>query len=331
MSTFQIYRLGYKSVAHYLIQTRRAQTTLEKSPDTVNQASAKRSLSFPRTEAFSKDSPEVNENQQVTLKPQSEEGKDGDDFNIEKETNMQGNPHHETSTKRSLPFSNIEAGSQKIDSTKVDLKLHNHFELSQPQLEAGSQNMALLLVNQKSLDVKQPVSNIMSDEEKEMHVIEEKKGEQEEKLHDTDRENNDSEIALKGCRNSKMKRAAIEPDQEILSGRSRQRLRKDNDHDDMELFLVNEESSDVKRAANSILSHEEKEMPITDDKLGDITLDGARKLVGKPAVATEPDQDSTAGISRRMEKAVDIQKNRASSTTNPDCIARRLRSRNKTT
>lgn len=45
---FQIANLGFKSVAHYLIQTRRAETTIEKEEDstTCKAVSAKKSLPF---------------------------------------------------------------------------------------------------------------------------------------------------------------------------------------------------------------------------------------------------------------------------------------------
>ncbi|XP_039010276.1 uncharacterized protein LOC120138972 [Hibiscus syriacus] len=71
--------MGFKSVAHYLIQTRRAQTNVEKVPDNSDQVSAKRSLSCPAPELPSEESPEVNDNQLVTSKPHT--GEDG--FNSE--------------------------------------------------------------------------------------------------------------------------------------------------------------------------------------------------------------------------------------------------------
>ncbi|KAM7262877.1 hypothetical protein ACFE04_000560 [Oxalis oulophora] len=79
--------LGFKSVAHYLIQTKREET--EKNPDPVDQTSAKRSLIFSNP---SMDSPEI-----------EKEGKHQTSPNAVNE-----NP---VSAKRSLPFSNIDSNN----------------------------------------------------------------------------------------------------------------------------------------------------------------------------------------------------------------------------
>lgn len=55
-SYFQILNLGYKSVAHYLIQTRRAQTDKENNVVSKVPVSAKRSLAFSNTEVTGEDS-----------------------------------------------------------------------------------------------------------------------------------------------------------------------------------------------------------------------------------------------------------------------------------
>lgn len=281
LSSFQISSLGFKSVAHYLVQTRRAQTTLENFPDTVNQASAKRSLSFSDREALLKDSPQVNENELVKIKPQSEDMKDDKDLNTEKECNLQGSSYpstnSNTSRKRSLLFSNIEAESKNVDSTEVDLKVQNHFGLSMPQLEKETCNGF--------------------------------KGEEEKKLYHS---GNDSDVALDGCPKSKKRRAAIKPIPDSIPGRLRQRRRKGNDHDGIELSLENEKRLEVKQALSIIF-------PISD---------GTQELMNKPAVDAEPFQDSKAGRSRQMEMEEEI---KSSTAPGPDSIARRLRPRNKPT
>ncbi|KAJ0041127.1 hypothetical protein Pint_28151 [Pistacia integerrima] len=108
----KISSLGYKSVAHYLIQTRRSQTNLEKDPETENQVSAKRSLPFPNTE--SKDSLQFDENLLGTAGLLAEDRKK-EDVNIEKHNKVQVNPisasNYQISTKRSLPFSDSEEKS----------------------------------------------------------------------------------------------------------------------------------------------------------------------------------------------------------------------------
>lgn len=284
----KISSLGFKSVAHYLIQTRRAQTTLENIPDTVNQASAKRSLSFSDREALLKDSPQINENELVKIKPQSEDMKDDKDLNTAKECNMQGSPYPSTNSntfrKRSLLFSNIEPESKNVDSTEVDLKVQNHFGLSTPQLEKETCNGF--------------------------------KGEEEKKLYHS---GNDSDVALDGCPKSKKRHAAIKPIPDSITGRLRQRRRKGNDHDGIELSLENEKRLEVKQALSNIFPVREKEMPISD---------GTQELMNKPAVDTEPVQDSKAGRSRQMEMEEEI---KSSTAPGPDSIARRLRPRNKPT
>lgn len=279
MSSFQISSLGFKSVAHYLIQTQRAQTTSEKIPDTVNQASAKRSLSFSDREALSKDSSQVNENEPVKIKPQ-----DTEDLNIDKDCNMQGSScpstsnNSNTSRKRSLLFSNIENESKNVDSTEVDLKVQNHFGFSTPQLEEETSN------------------GFKAEEEKKLYNL-----------------GNDSDIALDSCQKSEKKHAAIKPIPDSIAGRLRQRRRKGNDHDDIELPLVNEKRLEVKQALSNTVPVKEKDMPVSD-----VT----------PEKMNKPDQDSKGGRSRQMDIEEEI---KSSMAPGPDSIAMRLRRRYKTT
>ncbi|KAK1586680.1 hypothetical protein Q3G72_005041 [Acer saccharum] len=125
----KISNLGFKSVAHYLIETHRLQTNLEKNPDTVNQASSvKRSLSF-KVEALLEESSKVDKDQ-----------KDNKDLDIEKENKLQNHSYditnHQTAAKRSLPFSYIEAEPE--NNSTEDVKVLNHIVLSKPQLEDQS-------------------------------------------------------------------------------------------------------------------------------------------------------------------------------------------------
>lgn len=82
--------MGYKSVAHYLIQTRRLDAKVEQNADASNPVSAKRSLPFPVEEALSNESLEVTENRVGSLKPPCE----GDGGQV--------------SVKRSLPFNDVQ-------------------------------------------------------------------------------------------------------------------------------------------------------------------------------------------------------------------------------
>ncbi|KAL2348436.1 hypothetical protein Fmac_002436 [Flemingia macrophylla] len=90
----KISSLGYKSVAHYLIQTR-CSVDVEKNADASNPVSAKRSLPFSDVDK----SPEVNENHLGSLKPLAEN--DGDDA--------------EVSVKRLLLFSDEQNQPEKVE------------------------------------------------------------------------------------------------------------------------------------------------------------------------------------------------------------------------
>ncbi|KAK7309238.1 hypothetical protein RJT34_05802 [Clitoria ternatea] len=88
----KISALGYKSVAHYLIQTRRSDTAVEKNVDASNPVSAKRALPFSDVD----ESREVNENHQE--KPLTET--EGD--------------HAEVTAKRSLLFAEKQDQPEKV-------------------------------------------------------------------------------------------------------------------------------------------------------------------------------------------------------------------------
>ncbi|GMI76922.1 hypothetical protein HRI_001361600 [Hibiscus trionum] len=121
----KITKMGYKSVAHYLIQTRRAQTNIEKSPDNTDRASAKRSLSFPAPELPSEESPEDDDNQLVTSNPQS--GEDG--LNSEKK---EYNAYPESNA---LLFSKNETVFGKGEPTEINLDVHGKLGFS--ELDSG--------------------------------------------------------------------------------------------------------------------------------------------------------------------------------------------------
>ncbi|CAL0311529.1 unnamed protein product [Lupinus luteus] len=94
----KISALGYKSVAHYLIQTRRSDKDVKENEDAaLNPVSAKRSLPFSDVEING--SLDVNENHQWSSKPLTETGSDGD----------------EVSEKRSLLFSDVQDQPEKVE------------------------------------------------------------------------------------------------------------------------------------------------------------------------------------------------------------------------
>lgn len=89
MSTLQISKLGYKSVAHYLIETHRAETKPEKNAENTNQVSVKRILPFLDLDAASE--------------------KPSEDKIESSEPQFENTPiNAQSSVKRSLPFSEAE-------------------------------------------------------------------------------------------------------------------------------------------------------------------------------------------------------------------------------
>lgn len=96
MSTFQISKLGYKSVAHYLIETHRAETKPEKNAENTNQVSVKRILPFLDLDAASE---KPSEDKIESSEPQFENKGSNSSLSA---INAQ------SSVKRSLPFSEAE-------------------------------------------------------------------------------------------------------------------------------------------------------------------------------------------------------------------------------
>ncbi|XP_057459672.1 uncharacterized protein LOC130750209 [Actinidia eriantha] len=86
----KISQLGFKSVAHYLIQTRRTETDSDKIPSTKVPASAKRSLQFSDTEGTLEGmkSPISNNDDSRFVTPKHEDNKTDDEFKDEKRKEM---------------------------------------------------------------------------------------------------------------------------------------------------------------------------------------------------------------------------------------------------
>ncbi|XVF61904.1 hypothetical protein PTKIN_Ptkin08bG0172100 [Pterospermum kingtungense] len=125
----KISQMGFKSVAHYLIQTRRVKTNVEKKPDNVDQVFAKRSLSFPASDLPSEESSEDDKNQM----PQS--GDDGlNSEKKEKNACPEQNPtiNHESSARKSLQFTKYEAEFENGESTEINLEVHGQLGISEP-------------------------------------------------------------------------------------------------------------------------------------------------------------------------------------------------------
>ncbi|XP_010548388.1 PREDICTED: uncharacterized protein LOC104819826 [Tarenaya hassleriana] len=100
----RISKLGYKSVAHYLIQTKLSLTNSEEKPDdTPNQTSAKRSLSFQEVEALFQEHPHLKtaDDDLPKIPKMQDLDNQNDDHHIddrslqEKGNNKMGNPNND--------------------------------------------------------------------------------------------------------------------------------------------------------------------------------------------------------------------------------------------
>ncbi|KAG6768027.1 hypothetical protein POTOM_026923 [Populus tomentosa] len=125
----KISSLGYKSVAHYLIQTKRLQNT-------ANEVSAKRSLPFSNMEVVSEESPQFIYKTAEQLEHQSED-KILDELNSKTENKISSsrNLTSDGQTKRALTFSGSEVKSEIVESAKVNHEVHDNLGLSKPQCE----------------------------------------------------------------------------------------------------------------------------------------------------------------------------------------------------
>ena len=107
---FQVTKLGYKSVAHFLIQTRRLEENLVNKQDAVSEVSVKRSLAFSDVEPVSKDPVKVTDDKPVS----SEEFKDkGDD-------EFKNNNDAQDSAKQSFLFSD---GKQIVSKVSMEKEM----------------------------------------------------------------------------------------------------------------------------------------------------------------------------------------------------------------
>ncbi|XP_057501703.1 uncharacterized protein LOC130785535 [Actinidia eriantha] len=129
----KISQLGFKSVSHYLIQTRRQETDSDKIPSTRVPASAKRSLPFSDTDGTLEGmkSPISNNNDSILVTPKHEDNETDDEFKDEKrkEMDVPENKHGAI---------DISSGSNQDHNKKSELNSESsdHYgELSKPESE----------------------------------------------------------------------------------------------------------------------------------------------------------------------------------------------------
>ena len=301
LSTLQISKLGFKSVAHYLIQTRRLQTNLDKNADVTKQVSAKRSLPFSDVEAVSEGSLKVDGIHLGSFKSQSESE---DKFEGEKQTSPIPGTNNQVSARRSLPFSDIGVQSVNLTSAEVENGVDDLPGLAKPQTGNSTDDQF--------------------------------KGEKEKEPHFTDKEHGDRNNDLKSSSKLKKKHALpIVPIPNSVAGRLRQRRRISNDCDDKQLPGVSEKIADIKQDVSASGEDEEEEMHSKESVDDDNTIASERSPKHKkPAPAAEPSyRHNELGMNGRI---LDIKqsenKSPASSAFVPAAqgIAGRLRSRCKT-
>lgn len=265
---FQISKLGFKSVAHYLIQTCRRETNLVKSPDAANQVSAKRLLQFSDEDALSKESLDVNNDNLGSSEPQFED-QSADKFKSHREKKIHSslNQHigNQISAKKSLPFLPFSDGPlfQNIGPLDVEHKVHGQCGLLRPQSENKGDDFE-------------------SEKEKEMGGTEDV----------------ESHIAF-----SKLKRKPAQTmrpsNDDSIAGRLRQR-RKEG-HQDNDFQNPKENLSCCKQVINKILIGKEVDQEIEQHFSGnkhDIindTVSENNSMLKKLSLATEPHSDSIAG------------------------------------
>ncbi|OMO56772.1 hypothetical protein CCACVL1_26283 [Corchorus capsularis] len=266
----KISQMGFKSVAHYLIQTQRVQTNIEKNPDSINQVSAKRSLSFPALELPSQGSSDVDDSQPVISKSLS--GEDG--LNIEKKENdyLEPNP----TARKSLLFSTSGAEFEKGESMKINLDVHGQLGFS--DLDSG----------------KERDDGLKCDHEKESHF--------------TEKESNGNSLGLACCTKPEENHAfIIEPNTESIAARLRQGHGEDQNSNDW-MEGVNDKVLDVKQTVNHEVSGttlvQEKEMHGANDNKGEgyIASESRPKLKKQPASAMDQSPDSIAARMKQRRR-----------------------------
>ena len=301
LSTLQISKLGFKSVAHYLIQTRRLQTNLDKNADVTKQVSAKRSLPFSDVEAVSEGSLKVDGIHLGSFKSQSESE---DKFEGEKQTSPIPGTNNQVSARRSLPFSDIGVQSVNLTSAEVENGVDDLPGLAKPQTGNSTDDQF--------------------------------KGEKEKEPHFTDKEHGDRNNDLKSSSKLKKKHALpIVPIPNSVAGRLRQRRRISNDCDDKQLPGVSEKIADIKQDLSASGVDEEEEMHSKESVDDDNTIASERSPKHKkPAPAAEPSyRHNELGMNGRILYIKQSEnKSPASSAFVPAAqgIAGRLRSRCKT-
>lgn len=266
---FQISKLGFKSVAHYLIETRRLQSNLDQNVDAPKQVSAKRSLPFSDIEIQSKGLIEGDSICAGLLKSQLEV-KSEDGFKIEKENTMRSMENTDSDNQVSAR----QSGS--VSFLQVDHEVDDLHGLSKPQSgdKTGDQ--------------------LKAEKEKEPPIM---------------HEEHDRGDIMGSQPKLKKRALPIEPNSIAGRLRQRHRKGNGPGAGDEVLRGVSEKISDVKQALNYISSENNvekdremhsKEINKHDDD--NIAPERGSELKRKPAPASGPSPDGIAGRLRSRRK-----------------------------
>lgn len=266
---FQISKLGFKSVAHYLIETRRLQPNLDQNVDAPKQVSAKRSLPFSDIEIQSKGSIEGDSICAGSLKSQLEV-KSEDGFKIEKENTMRSMENTDSDNQVSAR----QSGS--VSFLQVDHEVDDLHGLSKPQSgdKAGDQ--------------------LKAEKEKEPPIM---------------HEEHDHGDIMGSQPKLKKRALPIEPNSIAGRLRQRHRKGNGPGAGDEVLRGVSEKISDVKQAVNYISSEnnveKDREMhskEINEHDDDNIAPERGSELKRKPAPAAGPSPGGIAGRLRSRRK-----------------------------
>ncbi|XP_030496131.2 uncharacterized protein LOC115712051 [Cannabis sativa] len=268
----KISQLGYKSVAHYLIQTCRVETNLGNNEGATTEVPAKRSLPFSDMNEVPN---EVNSDQLVSSKQFNDKSTD------------------EFSVKRSLPFSNLDMASDSVSSLEVadQIGCSNH---QYPIKREVCSDTALK--SSSKLQKEEPAQDLAVAEEKVMTLEKislEKEVDQENDVEFTCDKHDDPEKTLL-VRTPLAKE--ISPftriNSDSIAGRLKRRQEKSCDCDDEKKANVMQTVEGISLPSDIIKQAGDSNAP----------LETSRKLKAKRAVAVEPSPDSIAGRLRQRRR-----------------------------
>lgn len=293
--------MGYKSVAHYLIQSRRSQGVVEADSAIASPASAKSSEPFSDIEAAAKQSLQVSVKQAESSSPLSEVEIDHESTDLnDKEMLSTGEPATYGRAKRSLHFSGSETPPDNKTSAEFSHNIHKDLVQSNNFKVIGEE-------------------------------VDEIKGLVKEKLHSKNKESDDKNISSESSLKLKRRALLYSTSPDSIAARLRQRRRIANGYNEVELTVVTKKTSVVQQtflSSNQVMEIEEE-----DDKQADRTM--AFENTRKVNEMDKEQADEQKSDDRASENAYGGEElggdKKLGALAGQYGIARRLRPRHKTT